>query len=328
MAKHWSGSLRTAAVSVGLLAACSEQAAVSSGQGGAGGMATVTAGAGGSLGAVPVVTAGTAGATAPSAGAGGSAAGSAGAAGSLAAAAGSAGGPSVTPYVPPVSKVMCPPAPVGGMAVGIADFDEGLDVLGVDGRGGIWFGYSDGTGKQTDSPIPVVESGVGGNGKAMHVEGGGYKNWGSGIGSAIAFDFQKNAQCPYDASAFSGLRLKVKGEGSVRLRITQVATTPATATDRYGTCDPNKATCDGHHEVTITLTEEWAEHAYAWADFKQLFGKLVDFDAKSIIGVSFEFNSGTMYDLWVDDIAFTRADEGGEGGAGAGGASVGGAGAE
>jgi hypothetical protein len=305
----------------GWVTACSEQAVVSSGQGGSAGTAPASGGSAGAPSPPIVPGTGTGGGGSSTGGAGGASAGGGGT-GGAAAIAGSSGSAGAPPYVAPVSTVMCDEPHVGGMAVGIADFDDGLEIAGVDGRGGIWFGYSDGTGKQTDNPIPVVESDLGG--KAMHVTGSGFKNWGSGIGSSIAFNFEKSAQCPYDASAFSGVRLKLKGEGSVRLRVTQVATTPATASDRKGSCDPNRAVCDGHHEVTVLLTEDWVEHEFAWTDFKQVFGKLVDFDAKQIIGLSFEFNSGTEYDIWVDDIAFTQSGEGGAGGAGAGGAAAGG----
>jgi hypothetical protein len=302
--------------------ACSEQAAAPASSGGAAGQSTLPGGGSSGTANPPLATAGSVtsggmmGTTlGGSGGSGGSAAGTAGAS----SAAGSGG---MAPYVPPVSSVMCPAPHAGGSEVGIAHFDDGLDVLGVDGRGGVWFAYSDGTGSQTDNPIPVVASDLGG--KALHITGGGYTNWGSGIGCAIGFDFQKNAQCPYDASAFSGIRLKVKGSGIVRLRIVQVATTPATVSDRMGSCDPNKAQCEGHHEVPIALTEDWTEHEFAWADFTQTFGKLVDFDAKTVLGLGFEFNSNTTYDAWIDDIEFTLPGAGGggnEGGAAAGGAS-------
>lgn len=311
-----------------IVVACSNQTTPSQAQAGSGG-GGASSGMTGVSGSVPMPPLGTSGSSSGgslgSGGAGG-AGGAAGAAGT-ATQAGSGGKP---PYVPPVSSVTCPAAHVGGEALAIADFDDGLDVMGVDGRGGVWFGYGDGTGKQTDSPIPVVTSDQGG--KAMHVTGSGFTNWGSGIGCAIAFDFQKNVQCPYDASAFTGLRVKVKGEGSVRLRLAQVATTPVTAKDRRGECDPNVATCDGHHEVTLLLTSTWTEHVLLWSDFKQVFGKLVDLDPKSVLGLNFEFNSHTTYDAWIDDIAFTKAgDVGGEGGAGgmgSGGAEAGSGGAE
>src|SRR5450432_3238170 len=51
---------------------------------------------------------------------------------------------------PPVSPVTCPNAPVGGSDVHLADFESGLAVIGKDGRAGVWFAYSDGSGKQTD----------------------------------------------------------------------------------------------------------------------------------------------------------------------------------
>jgi hypothetical protein len=316
---HVFRSLSATTLVLASFAGCSEQTVPMSSGGAAGQSASPSGGAAGPSNP-PLATAGsvtsggmvgmTMGGTGGSGGSGGSGAGMAGASSG-------AGSGGMVPYVPPVSSLMCPAAAMGGSEVGIANFDEGLDILGVDGRGGVWFGYSDGTGSQTDNPIPVVASDLGG--KALHITGGGYTNWGSGFGCAIGFDFQKNAQCPYDASAFSGIRLKVKGSGTVRLRIVQVATTPATVSDRLGTCDPNKSQCEGHHEVPIVLTEDWTDHEFAWADFQQTFGKPVDFNAKTVLGLGFEFNSNTTYDAWIDDIEFTLPGAGGggnEGGAG------------
>ncbi len=319
---HVFRSLSATTLVLGSFAACSEQAAVPVSSAGAAGQSALPSGGSTSTANPPLASAGnvTSGGM-PGMTLGGSG-GSGGGGAATAGTSSGAGSGGMTPYVPPVSSVMCPAPQVGGSEVGIANFDDGLDILGVDGRGGVWFGYSDGTGSQTDNPIPVVASDLGG--KALHLSGGGYTNWGSGIGCAIGFDFQKNVQCPYDASAFSGIRLKVKGSGTVRLRIVQVATTPATVSDRMGSCDPNKSQCEGHHEVPIALTEGWTEHEFVWADFQQTFGKLVDFDAKTVLGLGFEFNSNTTYDAWIDDIEFTLPGAGGggnEGGAGVGGDS-------
>jgi hypothetical protein len=240
-----------------------------------------------------------------------SAGGSAGSAGSSGSAAGGAG-----PYVPPVSHVTCPVAPVGGTEPLIADFEDGLKIIPQDGRGGIWFSYSDGTGTQSN-PIPIVASDLGG--QAMHVVGKGFTNWGSGIGSAIAFDFGKNVQCPYDVSLFAGVTVRVKGKGTAYLRMTQVEMTPATAIDRKGSCDPNKDNCEGHYQVEIELTSTWTVHEYQWSDLKQPFGSPQPFNPKNVLGVSFEFHAPVDYDFWLDDVAFL-SDEGPNGAGGAGGA--------
>lgn len=253
-------------------------------------------------------------------GAGGVSAGAGGGAGvaGIASNAGSGGAVVVPPHVPPVSHVNCGPAPVGGLTPLVADFEDGLKIIPQDGRGGIWFEYADGSGTQTN-PIPIVASDAGG--QAMHVVGKGFTNWGSGIGSAIAFDFGKNVQCPYDVSLFDGISVRVKGTGTAHLRITQVEMTPATAGDRKGSCDPSTDVCEGHYEVAIELTSTWTVHRYKWNELAQPFGNPQPFNPKSVLGVSFEFHAPIDYDFWLDDVAFLATGSAGEGGAGAGGAS-------
>jgi len=98
-------------------------------------------------------------------------------------------------------------------------------------------------------------------------------------------------------------RRVVRALGTVRLRVEEIATTPILAPDRMGSCE---GLCDEHYEAALPLTDAWTEHAYTWRQLVQPFGTPATFDPKTLLGLNFEFNAGTTYDLWLDNIEFTK----------------------
>ena len=115
----------------------------------------------------------------------------------------------------------------------------------------------------------------------------------------------------YDATGYTGLMFYAHvGTGaavasSFRLNVTLAATT---ATADGGTW----ATGWGvHFGMNIAgLTTSWQAITVTWSPTQQLhqvgFGTTATWNAAQIYGIDFQAASGSTYDIWIDDIYFTK----------------------
>jgi hypothetical protein len=194
---------------------------------------------------------------------------------------------------------------VGGTDGLIDDLEDGDDVArAVDSRTGYWFTFNDGTagGVQTPAAGSFTPEAGGANGStnAARTTGTGFAEWGGGMG--VSFNAVGSLNCPYSATAFTGIEFWAKGTGKVRVMVGSDLTIPAAA---GGSCAP-EADCHNHHGKDITFTAEWQKYTIAWAELAQdpSWGNQVGaIDAAKVIQINFQ--AMAPFDFWIDDLAFS-----------------------
>ena len=249
---------------------------------------------------------------APSTGAGGAkpnggspSTGKAGAPGTAGAASGVAGAPPTTGG--------CTPAAGAITELLIDDLEDGNDAITPTGaRVGYWYTYNDGTTGAAQIPAPTMPfkgtaPGSTATPKFAATTSGTNKFilWGAGMG----FDFHNVAakSCPYNASAYAGIKFWAKSNLaalSLKSMIKIPATTPTTSAG--GKCAATAtAKCEDHFSVKSTLTTAWAEYKMPFATIAQEgFGGAVTFDKTSLLAVQFQVPMAVAFDFSIDDVSF------------------------
>jgi len=192
----------------------------------------------------------------------------------------------------------------------IDDLEDGDDAIKATGaRVGYWYTYNDGTLGALQVPAPAAPFKATAPGStaspkfAATTSGPKFTMWGAGMG----FDFHSVASksCPYDASAYTGIKFWAKSNTaalSLKSMIKIPATTSTTA--EGGTC-PATAKCEDHFSITSTLTTAWAEYKMPFATIAQeKFGTPATFTPKSLLAVQFQVAMGVAFDFSIDDISF------------------------
>jgi hypothetical protein len=126
----------------------------------------------------------------------------------------------------------------------LSDFEHGPDA---------WFAYLD------DHEVAVGEQhpGAAGTNSAAHFAGG--KAAAAGVGIGMFCD---------DVSGFDGVSFWAKGHGGEHVRF--LVAIPATdASPGRGDCNPEKAKCNDHPGLGITLTGEWKLYTVPWSKLEQ-----------------------------------------------------------
>ncbi len=180
----------------------------------------------------------------------------------------------------------------------IDDFDD-LDLIGepVDGRAGTWYVYTD---ESQGCAELSVESEEGGG--SLRVTGEGFSNWGAGVGLGMAWNQQQQEVCTYDASAYGGVRFRVKGNAEVRLVVTNQ---DSIFQSLDGNC-PDAEGCYDRYGRTITPSSDWQEVEVDFCSLTQEgWGtQLPAFNPATITAVNFNVRSLEPFDVWIDDLTF------------------------
>jgi hypothetical protein len=287
---------------IALAVACS-----SSDEGGLG----TDAGTGGTGGTGDLDAAGGTGGTADAAATGGTS-GSGGTAGSDgsgddagdSAATGGTGGDAAPDTGPASAYCMTSVVGTGAPAL-VDDFEDGNPMLlANDGRVGEWsFSKSDTavTMPAAGGPLTPVAGGAGAaTSKALHMMGTETTGWGGSITANLVYS--EGTGC-YDASAYTGIKLSIKGRAGAKVfMIARVATIRAM-----------EATA-GHYRKEHVLTADWQEVTLRWADFGPSWGtppepKVVNpRELYSISVLTAPAASGQVgeFDVWIDNVELTR----------------------
>jgi len=209
-------------------------------------------------------------------------------------------------------------ATVGGCAVAagtiadllIDDLDDGDDAIKpIGARVGYWYTYNDGTATQVPAPTGKFKGTSPGRGTSMFAavtSGPAFTSWGAGMG----FDFHNVAakSCPYNASAYTGIKFWAMAAAPVALKamIKIPATTPTTAAS--GTCVASTTVkCEDHFYLKPApmLTATWKEYTLAFASAAQDgFGPAVPFDKANLIAMQFQVPTAVAFDVSIDDVTF------------------------
>lgn len=207
-------------------------------------------------------------------------------------------GPSLSNCKGPASSEAPPLADCGLHAKGdaplIDDFsDKNLELSELESRNGSWFVYTDETDGCVEASLDTKEG-------ALSVEGDGFSKWGAGFG--FLFSFEAGRACMYDASAYAGVRFRMRGNAQVRVVLPTKESTFAT---QGGQC-PDSEGCYDRHGVSFGLSEKWQTYEVPFCAVTQEgWGTSSDgFDPDEVTGVNFHVRSTKPFQVWIDDIEF------------------------
>ncbi|HUQ07012.1 MAG TPA: hypothetical protein VM261_31185 [Kofleriaceae bacterium] len=204
------------------------------------------------------------------------------------------------------------PGPTGPMDL-IDDLEDGDDAINEsNGRMGGWYTFNDES--TTGNQIPpgagftTTTGGAEGSAFSAGTSGSGFTVWGAGMG----FDLNNpeavgmtGPRSPYDASRFTSIAFKAKGNVPITVSLEIVGVTP---TDRGGTCTPSTVMgeeCDDLHGTLVDLTGEWKDYVVEFGQLRQGgWGKNVPFAAADVTAVLFQADKDVSFDIAVDDIRF------------------------
>jgi len=178
------------------------------------------------------------------------------------------------------------------------DFDDGDLLLRPDEqRAGEWYSFTDET---AGCAKLRVESGD--SSPALHFSGGGFTKWGAGFGVSLAWSIAQSGVCTYDLSAFSGVRFRARGNGTVRLNFPSKKSAFKSA---GGEC-PDSEGCYDQQGRNIGLSPNFREFVIPFCSLGQRgFGSpLGPFDSTRITNLNFLVQSKGNFDVWLDDIEF------------------------
>ncbi|KIG15208.1 hypothetical protein DB30_05908 [Enhygromyxa salina] len=187
----------------------------------------------------------------------------------------------------------------------IDNFEDGDgSLIPNGGRQGYWYTFNDATEGATQTPADDMvlpeAGGAAGTAMAMHTTGSGFAEWGAGIGIDLnnAGDPEggNGIKMAYDASGFTGVVLRAKGNGQIRAAVQIEATIPP---EEGGTCAMD---CDPHGKVLL-LSDEWQQFTLTFDQLNQEgWGTPAVWDASKIVGIQFKAAKNTEFDFWVDEI--------------------------
>jgi len=195
----------------------------------------------------------------------------------------------------------------------IDDLEDGDGTISAVGaRVGYWYTYNDGTGVQMPAPKSMFKGVAPGSTAsplfAAVTSGPAFTTYGAGMG----FDFNNNGKsCPYDASAYSGIKFWAKANtgNMTGMALTAMIKIPATTptTSDGGTC---AAMCEDHYALkpAPVLTTTWTQYTITFATAATFgqngFGTAATFDKSKILAMQFQVAKDVKFDFSVDDITF------------------------
>jgi hypothetical protein len=193
----------------------------------------------------------------------------------------------------------CAEPPAGGVRNPLLDDmeDGDMNVLPYDGRSGSWYGYGDMNGVQTGPTNVRLFPPRDASRRAMYTVGRGFSSWGAGIG------FVLNGSCPYDASAYRGIRFRAWAGFAIDLGLrVNLNTAAITPLEFGGSCS---AQCWDSHGMDVVVYDEWGLYTIAFSELRQLgLGKAVRFDPSQLMAVNFQVGPYPEFQLWIDDVEF------------------------
>ena len=194
----------------------------------------------------------------------------------------------------------------------IVDFEANDGrVCDTNGRSGITNVYGDGTGEQWPlaganglSKFSPMSACRGQSAVAFHTKGDGFTSWGAGAVMRFA------PAGGWDASAFSGISFWAMSP--TRTRITFGIPTVETQDVAYdGQCVPkNGLQCSDHFVAGRSIGVTWMAYTILFSEMKQRgFGvpaPSTNINPAKLLELNITFPPGQPFDIWFDDISFTK----------------------
>lgn len=197
----------------------------------------------------------------------------------------------------------CEKVRANGQTPLIDDFEVGEgQILDNEGRNGWWFDYNDGTGgKLVRREVEVAEGEA--SKRALHVVASGFMKWGSGFGFNLHSASAAGVGCAYDASIYSGVRIRARGRGRLRVALGDVAST----LPRYGgTCARPGESCYDQAGFWLRLEDQWKTFEVPFCAFlsEGWRGYVEGVDPSTLLSFHFQIGEGEDVEVWLDDLAF------------------------
>jgi hypothetical protein len=198
------------------------------------------------------------------------------------------------------------------------DNDKIITIVNSPRRDGIWDTGNDATvgGVQTPTPSMFVPSLLGANAPhaddmyAAHSTGSGFTTYGAYMNVSMRAVADYLLTPYYDASSYKGVSFLAKASAasgkSMRVRFVSGDTDPRGKKCVVG--GTQTQACYNHYYAIVTLTASWATYSLDFDSFIQGGDGMVDptIDLKEMYGLEFYFNPPGNYDLWLDDLKFTK----------------------
>jgi hypothetical protein len=197
------------------------------------------------------------------------------------------------------------PAPPGDTTL-LDDFEDGdHQLFKAFEREGWWFSYADATegaklyperGKFAPERLPPSVA-TKDDMFAAHMKAEGQKDWGAVWGVSLRWE-KKGIRCPYNLSAFDGVRFRARGPATVRVSFGIPETQ---ATEAGGTCTMG---CWDVHTKIVYLSDHWDDYVVRWDRLEQGgWGAQARFDPARVLNLNFAVKPKELpADFWVDDI--------------------------
>ena len=192
----------------------------------------------------------------------------------------------------------------------IDDMEDNNDaILTAEGRQGFWFTFNDQTAGAKQSPpstgftMSALSTPRETSTFAARTSGSGFTAWGAGMG--LNLNSMGTTKSAYDASGYTGLTFwAMAAAGSattVRVSVADADTSP-----EGGVCMGDK--CNDHFGAPIELGATWKQYALKFSELKQEgFGQpFPGLKAAALYAISFSVGANTTFDVYIDDIAFTK----------------------
>jgi len=198
-------------------------------------------------------------------------------------------------------------APPGDLAL-IDDFEDGdSKPFKAFQREGWWYGSNDSSEGAKMSPGPAqfaparLPTGQASKNNlfAAHLTAQGYKQWGAVWGTTLNWSHD-GIRCPFNASAFAGVKFRARGPGLIRLTFGMPETTPV---EYGGTC---KSGCYDSYSTPVLLGDKWDDYVVVWEVLQQGgWGAEARFDPSRLLSLNFAVLPKDLpMDFWLDDVKF------------------------
>jgi poly(3-hydroxybutyrate) depolymerase len=118
--------------------------------------------------------------------------------------------------------------------------------------------------------------------------------------------------CAYDGSVYAGIRLRARGRGRLRMMLADANNMPRAW---GGSCPRPADRCHDRPGVWLELGEEWKSYEFPFCAFtpEGWGGSREGVDPSQLFGLHFRIAEREAVDVWLEDVAFYRAQAGAPG---------------